>query len=467
MSSVNYGSREAGWPAVRVAWYGVFVLMLAGLVGIMDHQIFNLVVDPIRKSLGLTDVQISILQGLAFTLFYMVVGLPIGWLVDRVHRLRLTGIGTAIMGIGTLGCGVAHSFDVMFVSRTLAGIGEAALAPAAVSLIADYFSPRRRPVAMSVYGAYEMGGAGLSLLTGGAMLVAAGSLRHLPVPGFGALEAWRFVFIAAAIPAFVIAFVLLTASEPPRRDDSQVDAGREDPEASEISQDFWEFLVKSWGWLVPHVLALSVVASVSMGLLNWMPTILIRDHSWQAAHIGFSFGVLFLLMGPCGTLSAGYITGVWQRRGIEDAALRAAILGSVIVCGAVAAIGLPWSSQTVLIPIGAAIFGTSLTPTVSAIAIQHATPSHLRGRVSAIYFLVTGIVAGNLGPLLPALLTQYVFQDPTRIGLSLAIVGLVAAPLVATGLLAALAPYRHLISEQVAAASVRRFEPQTAVATGD
>lgn len=443
------------WPTARVAWYGVFVLMLAGLVGIMDHQVFNLVVEPIRKSLGLTDVQIGILQGLAFTLFFMVLGLPIGWLADRVHRLRLTALGVVILGIGTLDCGLAHSFEAMFIGRTMIGIGEAASAPAAVSLIADYFSPIKRPVAMSVYGAYEMGGAGLSLLAGGTMLVLASSLRRLPVPGFATLEDWRYVFIAAAAPAFIVAVILLTATEPFRRSDSE-ESVEQGP--SQATQEFWGFLRQSRGWLVPHVLGLSVVASVSMGLLNWMPTILIRNHGWRAESIGFTLGVMFLALGPAGSLSAGYITRVWQRRGMEDAALRAACLGSLLVCGAVATIALPWSSRTVLVPIAAAIFGTSLTPMVSIVAIQHATPGNLRGRISAIYYLVTGIAAGNLGPLIPALLTQYVYRDTARIGVSLAIMGLVATPLAAGIIFISLAPYRRLLKQSELASAPPGFE---------
>lgn len=454
------------WPTPGVAWYGVFVLMLGGLVGIMDHQIFNLVVEPVRSSLGLTDVQIGVLQGLAFTLFYMVLGFPIGWLVDRMHRLRLTGIGVAILGAGTLGCGLAHSFDAMFVSRSLIGIGEAALAPAAVSLIADYFSPLQRPVAMSVYGAYEMGGAGLSLLAGGIMLGVAGTLQRAPIAGFATLEPWRFVFIAAAIPAFIVAVVLVTADEPLRRNDSDESAQGEPGEIRRSAPEFWVFLRRARGWIVPHILGLSVVASVSMGLLNWMPTILIRDYGWHAQDIGFTLGMMFLALGPAGTLSAGYITRAWQRRGIEDAALRAACLGTLVVCAAVASIALPWSSRTILVPIGVAVFGTSLTPMVSIVAIQHATPAHLRGRISAIYYLATGIAAGNLGPLIPALLTQYAFRSTAKIGESLAIFGLVATPLAVAVLSASLAPYRRLLAQGARDSTSPRVEPEGAHTDG-
>ena len=448
------------WPSARAAWFGVAVLMGAGLIGIMDHQIFNLVVDPVRHSLGFSDVQIGVLQGIAFTLFYMVFALPLGWLVDRLHRIRLTGLGMLVMGAGTIGCGIAHSFAVMFASRTLMGIGQAALAPAAISLIADYFSPQKRPVAMSVYGAYEMGGAGVSLLTGGAMLVAAGSLQHIGISGMADIAPWRFVFFAAGAPALLLAAILGLVNEPRRRDDETPGGEKLHAGAGTASQqDLWKFLVRARGWLIPHLVSISVVATVSMGLLNWMPTVLIRDHGWQAKNIGFTYGVLFLFLGPAGTLSAGYVSRILQRRSMEDAALRMACLGSLIVCGAVSSIALQWTSRAMLVPIGIAVFGTSLVPMVSIVAIQHATPNSLRGRVSAIYYLVTGIVAGNLGPLIPSLLTQYVFHNPDSIGKALGIMGAVGAPLTAAGLIAALGPYRRLVSATSAAKPPGAVQP--------
>ena len=98
------------WPTPTMAWYGVVILMCATIVAILDRQILSLMVDPIQQTLGLSDVEISVLQGPAFMIFYTLLGFPIGWLIDRTKRLRLIAIGVVVWTVGTVGCGLATSY---------------------------------------------------------------------------------------------------------------------------------------------------------------------------------------------------------------------------------------------------------------------------------------------------------------------------------------------------------------------
>ena len=97
------------------------------------------------------DVHIALLQGLAFGIFYATVGLPLGLLADRISRRTLVTIGVLVWSLATIGGGFAASFGALFTSRLLVGLGEAALGPAAVSLIADLFPPDRRGRPLSVF----------------------------------------------------------------------------------------------------------------------------------------------------------------------------------------------------------------------------------------------------------------------------------------------------------------------------
>ena len=129
----------ADWPAPARAWTMVLVLMAAYAVGFVDRQILTLLVEPLRRDLGITDTQFSLLSGLAFTLFYTLMGVPLAWLADRGSRRNLIMWSVGVWSLMTAACGVAGSFLQLFAARVGVGIGEAGLSPAAYSLIADSF----------------------------------------------------------------------------------------------------------------------------------------------------------------------------------------------------------------------------------------------------------------------------------------------------------------------------------------
>ncbi|MEP6174417.1 MAG: MFS transporter, partial [Parasphingorhabdus sp.] len=139
------------WPRTGTAWWMVSLLFLAGIFSVIDRAILNIVVDPVRLDLGITDVQIGLLQGLAFGVFYAFMGLPMGLLADRTSRKRLLVAGITIWSLATIASGYATSFGELFAARLMVGLGEAALGPCAISLIADMFPPEKRGRPISVY----------------------------------------------------------------------------------------------------------------------------------------------------------------------------------------------------------------------------------------------------------------------------------------------------------------------------
>ena len=155
-------------PAVPLsAWAWVLVLCLAQVVSTMDRGMLALVIDPVRADLGISELQVALLLGFAFALFYVTVGLPMGLLADRVNRRRLLIAGILVWSLATFAGGLARDFGELFASRLFIGIGEAVLAPCAVTLIADAFpaAARGRPMAVYVYGTMTAYGVG-SLLSG-------------------------------------------------------------------------------------------------------------------------------------------------------------------------------------------------------------------------------------------------------------------------------------------------------------
>ncbi|MDB5670567.1 MAG: hypothetical protein JWO25_1526, partial [Alphaproteobacteria bacterium] len=134
---------DAGqFPSPRRAWATVAILFVFYIFAMVDRQVMTMLVDPIRHDLRIGDVQASLLLGLSFALFYTTIGLLMGWFVDRFSRRTLIGISVALWGLACAACGLADSFAELFVARVLVGVGEAALGPAAYSILSDSF-PRR------------------------------------------------------------------------------------------------------------------------------------------------------------------------------------------------------------------------------------------------------------------------------------------------------------------------------------
>ena len=130
--------------APRYAWYVVGVLMAAYVLSFMDRQILNLLVTPIRRDLRIGDTQMSLLMGFSFAIFYTFFGIPLGRLADSRSRRGLIAAGVVLWSVATGLCGLTRHYWQLFACQMGVGVGEAALSPAAYSLITDYFPPERR-----------------------------------------------------------------------------------------------------------------------------------------------------------------------------------------------------------------------------------------------------------------------------------------------------------------------------------
>ena len=182
------------------AAYAMCVLFAINAMNFYDRQIAGVLADPIRKSVGLTDIQVGWLAT-AFTLLYAVVGVPLGRLADRSNRMRILSAGVFFWSLMTAASGLTRNFWQLFVVRLAVGVGEATCAPASASLIGDLYPPHQRAKAMSVF----MMGLPIGL-----------SLSYLISSRVAARYGWERAFFVAAIPGIVCSFLALFLREPPR-----------------------------------------------------------------------------------------------------------------------------------------------------------------------------------------------------------------------------------------------------------
>src|SRR5271155_5591872 len=216
--STESESETAPYPSSFVAWYSVSVLMLMYVFSFIDRTIISLLVGPMKRDLHISDTQIGLLQGTAFALLYTFLGLPIARLSDRHNRKAIIAAGVFVWSIMATTCGLARTALQLFVARIGVGVGEAALSPAAYSMITDSF-PRSK--LGRAFGLYNIGitiGAGVAFLVGGIVVAAvshAGASYTLPL--VGEVRAWQMVFIVTGAPGILLPLLLLTFREPVRR----------------------------------------------------------------------------------------------------------------------------------------------------------------------------------------------------------------------------------------------------------
>ena len=440
--AVVHDDDGAPYPPVRYAWYVVGVLTLANVSGFVDRQILSLLVIPIRRDLGISDTQMSILMGVSFALFQTALGVPIGRLADSHSRRAIIAAGVAAWSVMTMACGLARTYTQLLLARVGVGVGEAALQAPAVSLVADYFPRARRATAMSVYTIGTFFGSGLAYLLGGAIAGAAAGAGRWRWPLVGELYPWQAVFFVVGAPGLLIAALFATVREPARRGRGLSAEGS--PSAA------------SWGALWRHVranrgvfgalsLGFAVSATVNYGIAAWLPTFLVRTYGWPIARAGIVQGSLTMTVGVLGVVAGGRVADWFVRRGLVDGPLRVGIIGAI---GMLVFAGLyplmPTAALAVLLLAPVNFFAAFPWGAAYAAAAE-TMPSALRAQGTALYVLVINLVSGTIGATAVALVTDRVFGDDAALRYSLSIVSAAGMVLAALLLAIGLEPYRRLV----------------------
>eukprot|EP01035_Chromulina_nebulosa_P040198 gene40197-54354_t len=167
-------------------------------VSFLDRGVLNLLVEPIKRDLGLSDTQVSLLMGFAFIAFYLVLGLPVARWIDHGSRRTILGLAATVWSISTMLCGLAGNFVHLALCRVGVGAGDSAVSPAISSMISDLFPKERLARAMSLMGLAFVVGNGLALALGGAVIGALTKLGPVDVPGLGRMFPWQATFFIVA-----------------------------------------------------------------------------------------------------------------------------------------------------------------------------------------------------------------------------------------------------------------------------
>lgn len=436
------------WPDPRHAWYVVIVLMLAYTNSFIDRQILTLLIEPIRRDLEISDTQVSLLGGLAFSIFYTLLGIPLARLADRAHRRNLIIAGIAVWSVMTALCGAARGFWQLFMARIGVGVGEAALSPAAFSVLADYFPPNRIGRAVSVYSMGVYFGAGLALLVGGSVvaLVSAAPSVHLPL--LGTVFSWQLTFIVVGLLGLPILLLMLTVREPTRRG---VHASADQRRAASSTPALIAFVRLNRRTVLCHFAAFTLFGISIASYMFWAPSFLMRTYGWDAPKTGWTFGSLMLVFGSAGVYCGGWVADRLARAGRTDAILRAAMYGLIAALPFLILTPLAPNATLATIGLAGTVFFMAFPQGLPSGALQVMTPNALRAQMVALYFFVGNLIANGLGPTFVALVTDYGFGDPAMLRYAIVTINCVTAPAALLVLLFGLRAYRDSVARAAAA----------------
>lgn len=423
------------------AWYVVSVLLIAQAFSFLDRMIMGLLVGPIRQSFDISDTQFSLLAGLAFSLFYAIMGLPLSRIADRGSRRNLIAAGIAAWSFMTAMCGVAKGYWSLFFARMGVGVGEATLGPAAYSMITDYFPKGILARALSVYMVGVTLGSGFAYMLGSAVVSYVEGMEQVVLPVFGEMAGWQVTFIIIGLPGVLVSLLMLATVKEPAR--TGVVDGTEIPVGKVVSY-LWERRTAYFG----HIFGVSIFIMVVYALNLWGPSYFIRTFEYSRSEAGLVMGVIMIGAGTAGLLLAGTVSDRLLSRGVQDAYPKTILFSMIAMIPSATALGFIESDVIGMVFMTFAVFFSAFQGGISGGTLQLMTPNRMRGQVMALYMLAANLIGLGLGPTVIAMTTDYVFGYDAALGKSIAVCAAVLCPIGALILWRSLPAIRQQLAEQ-------------------
>ncbi|MEM9530838.1 MAG: MFS transporter [Pseudomonadota bacterium] len=352
----------------------------------MDRYMLSVLLPAIKTDLVLSDFQLGIISGFAFTLFYATLGVPIARLADKHSRRRIVSAALAVWSLMTAACGLAQSFIQLTIARVLVGVGEAGATPPSHSLISDYYAAGKRTLGMSIYSL----GAPVGILVG--FIVGSWLAENY---------SWRHALIAVGVPGILLSGLVLTfLHEPPR---GGAAAGPADDDAPSLRQVAAR-LLKSRAFVM-FAVGTGLYTVVWLGVIGWLPSYFTRSFDMSLSQAGFWLALVLGFSQIIGMLLSGFVTDSLVGRDTRWYALVPTIAVGVAtpLFLLVFFTSSAWVGFALLFP---AFMISVMQGPATFSAIQGLVPPRMRAMASAVLLLVTNLIGGGLGTTLVGLFSD-------------------------------------------------------------
>jgi MFS family permease len=424
--------------------YFLLILLLgAYILSFIDRNIMAILVEPIRAEFQISDFEYGLLNGLAFTFLYAILGVPIGWLADRKSRKNIIALGTSVWSVMTFLCGLATGFYSLFLARIGVGVGEAALSPPAHSLLADYFDKKALPSVMAIFTLGIPVGVGISYSLGGWIYGILLDNKELLLNVFGGIKPWQATFMLVGLPGLLVAACIFFMVEPKRQGLLENKKTH-----SEISlSHLLDFLWKHKTVYASIYCSIACLAIMGYGFMMWFVAHMSRVYHVESHIIGKDFGLMYLVFGTLGTLFGALLSTFLTKRGYTDAGIRTVFIVAVLwLLPAIAAPLMP-TLQWAFILSAPCIFLLNAYFGVAIAALQLCTPNQMRAQASAMLLLMGNIFGLAVGPAIIGLLSDRVFEGEHSLAYALSTVAAIFCPLAIMLVYRSLKPYQQLLAK--------------------
>lgn len=268
--------------------YVVVLIWLVMLFRFVDMQIIAVLLESIKQEFKFSDTQLGLLGGIAFALFYAVLGIPIAWMADRYNRRNIIAVAVGLWSLMTAACGLATGFISLFLARIGVGVGEAGGIPPSYSLISDYIEREKRGTVFAILNSSIPVGVFTGFIVGGWV---------------NEYYGWRAAFMVVGIPGILLALLVrFTLREPPRGFSEQRQTVMEPSALKDTFRYLWG--LKSYRHIV---LATSIMTLGAYGSGIWIPSFFIRVHGMGVAEIGTWLAFIYGIGGALGTTLGGML----------------------------------------------------------------------------------------------------------------------------------------------------------------
>jgi len=425
------------YPEKKHSYSAVAILTLAQVFAFIDRQIPSMLVEPIKQDFNLTDSQIALLGGAAFSIFYAIMALPIGYAVDRYTRTKVLGTGIFLWSLMTALAGLANSFGKLFGARIGVAVGEAVMAPISVSLVSDSFPENKQGKPMGIITAGVYIGIGITLLGGGFLIDYLTSIGGITLPLIGYLKPWQATFMIVGIPGLVLAIAAFYLKEP-RRIEEQVDSNH-----LVDKKNVFLHLKEHRKTLIPMFGGLIFMALIFYSFSFWAPTMMIRTFDISLTEVGFILGMITIISSITGTIIAGSAVDYLRNRNYSDAPVRAAMIAVMLALPPIISLSFVQTELGAWICIAMYLLFISSFAPLGLLAISGVSTGNVKGQTAAIHAFLMMAFGLSLGPQLTAFFTDFVFVDPNLLINSVSLTGLIVLPISALLFKLSLSRYRE------------------------